>query len=297
MASVPHSLSDLTGFTPRHASFVGIDSDGCVFDTMEIKQKQCFHGLIASHWGLEAIEQPVRRAAEFVNLYSRWRGQNRYVALLKVFDVLKTHPEARNAPLPELADLRRYVAHGGKLADADLAAAGAESTELRSLLSWSRDVNAAIARTVKDIPPFAWARRSLARIHGKSDAICVSQTPTEALVREWAQSGLTPLIALIAGQELGTKTEHLRIATGGRYAPGRVLMIGDAPGDHQAATEAGALFYPINPAREESSWERFCMEAYDRFLAGTYGGAYEADCIREFDALLPEQPPWLQGGG
>jgi len=39
---------DLINFKPKFSTFVGIDSDGCVFDTMEIKQKQCFHGLIVS---------------------------------------------------------------------------------------------------------------------------------------------------------------------------------------------------------------------------------------------------------
>ncbi len=32
----------LRELTPRHSFFVGIDSDGCAFDTMEIKHKECF---------------------------------------------------------------------------------------------------------------------------------------------------------------------------------------------------------------------------------------------------------------
>ena len=54
-------------------------------------------------------------------------------------------------------------------------------------------------------------------------------------------------------------------------------------------------FYPINPGREEASWERFCNEAYARFLAGTFSGAYEQNLITEFNALLPEKPPWSCG--
>ena len=38
---------------------------------------------------------------------------------------------------------------------------------------------------------------------------------------------------------------------------------------HRKAAQAnGACFYPVNPAQEEASWERFYKEAYDRFLAG-----------------------------
>ena len=69
-------------------------------------------------------------------------------------------------------------------------------------------------------------------------------------------------------------------------------MIGDAPGDRLAAKENNAMFYAINPRKEEASWERFYKEAYDKFLEGTYEGAYEQMVIDEFEALLPEKPDW-----
>ena len=36
------SRQDLMDFRPQHSFFVGIDSDGCVFDSMEPKHKECF---------------------------------------------------------------------------------------------------------------------------------------------------------------------------------------------------------------------------------------------------------------
>jgi hypothetical protein len=69
-------------------------------------------------------------------------------------------------------------------------------------------------------------------------------------------------------------------------------MIGDAPGDMQAARQNGALFYPINPGREDESWRQFYEEAVHRFLACTYAGQYEAALVAEFEAVLPEVPPW-----
>lgn len=294
--SIKHSLADLTNYQPQHNNFVGIDSDGCVFDTMEVKQKQCFHGLIVSHWQLEAVEKPVRQAAEFVNLYSQWRGLNRFVALMKVFELLPNHPAIRQSgvPMPRLESLHRYNDAGGKLTDASMQAYARNhaDAELQSLLTWSGNVNAAIARTVKNIPPFPWARKSLERIRQKSDAACVSQTPTETIVREWEENGIEVYITLIAGQELGTKTEHLKLATQGRYAPERVLMIGDAQGDHKAATANHACFYPINPAHEDASWQRFHDEAYDKFLEGSFLGPYQDKVLAEFNALLPITPPW-----
>jgi phosphoglycolate phosphatase-like HAD superfamily hydrolase len=291
-----YTRDDLLNHRPRHDSFVGIDSDGCVFPTMEIKQKRCFHPEIVAHWKLEAIEKYVRQAAEFVNLYSKWRGENRFPALVRTLDLVREREEvvASGVKVPMLNDLRAFIASGAPLGNPGLEKAAREtgSEELATVLRWTHAVNAAIERTVKDVGPFRWVRESLDRIAASSDAICVSQTPTEALVREWDEHGMTKYVAIIAGQELGTKAEHIGLATKGRYESSRILMIGDAPGDKRAAKANQAFFFPINPGHEEASWDRFCHEAYARFLAGTYGGAYEAQLIAEFDALLPEKPSW-----
>jgi hypothetical protein len=69
-------------------------------------------------------------------------------------------------------------------------------------------------------------------------------------------------------------------------------MIGDAPGDLKAAKANGAWFYPINPGNEAESWKRLLEQALERFLEGRYGGAYEDARIAEFEALLPDTPPW-----
>ena len=69
-------------------------------------------------------------------------------------------------------------------------------------------------------------------------------------------------------------------------------MIGDAPGDMEAAKANGALFYPINPGEEINSWKRFHDEVFDKFLNGEYAGEYEEKVISEFDNFLPELPPW-----
>jgi hypothetical protein len=71
-----------------------------------------------------------------------------------------------------------------------------------------------------------------------------------------------------------------------------VLMVGDAPGDMQAARANNFLFYPINPGDEDRSWEHFYKEAFQRFVEGSYAGGYEAALIAEFDKYLPEVPPW-----
>ncbi len=126
-----------------------------------------------------------------------------------------------------------------------------------------------------------------------ADAIVVSATPAEALDREWAEHDIDQYVQIIAGQEMGTKKEHLALTTGS-YQPDHVLMIGDAPGDFKAARANNALFYPINPGQEEASWKRFHDKALDVFFSGKYAGSYEADLIAAFDACLPENPPWKE---
>ena len=299
MSATPiFTKESLLSFEPRHSTFVGIDSDGCVFPTMELKQKRCFHGLIVTHWHLEPIEKYVREAAEFVNLYSKHRGQNRFPCLLLTLDLLRDRPEVRAAGvvIPAATSLRKFIESGVPLGNPELERAVAETgdPELAALLKWSKDVNALIGKTVRNVPPFRWVPESLTAIRASSDAICVSQTPTEALVREWQDNQLMDYVAVIAGQELGTKGEHLAMATKSRYPFNKILMIGDAPGDMKAARSVKAHFYPIDPGHEEESWERFVKKAYARFLNGTYGGDYEAQLIRQFEALLPDAPPWAK---
>jgi phosphoglycolate phosphatase-like HAD superfamily hydrolase len=293
------SECDLSALTVRHDTFVAIDSDGCVFDTMEIKQCRFFHGAIIRHWRLEAAAAQVRAAAEFVNLTSCWRGSNRFTALLRMFELLAEWDDVRRtgAALPDLTPLRAYLASGVPLGNPSLgdAATRTGNPELKRTLEWSLAVNADIAANMPPVPPFAWARRSLDLIRARSDAIVVSQTPHEALVREWTDHGLTGLVQAISGQEVGSKSEQIRLATSGRYVPHRVLVIGDALGDWKAARETGALFYPICPRREEESWQRFHDGVYERFLAGQYAGEEERRLVETFQALLPEIPPWAGG--
>ena len=290
--AVPAPIS----FTPRHPALVAVDSDGCVFDTMGPKQVRCFHPEIIRWWGLERIERELRETAEFVNLRSVWRGSNRFPALLKVFELLSRRPEARRAgvALPDLGPLRRFVESGGPLS-LDALRAEAERTgepELRRLLDWSRAVNARVARELPSSPPFPGVREALAEMVEAADLVVVTQTPEEAVEREWREAGLRPYARAILGPAQGTKGEMLAQAVRGRYATGRVLMIGDAPGDRRAAREAGAAFFPILPGHEPESWARLRGEVYPRFRDGRWTPEYEAGPVAEFEALLPETPPW-----
>jgi beta-phosphoglucomutase-like phosphatase (HAD superfamily) len=297
MKDYPQAARPLADMEPGHDFFIGIDSDGCAFDTMEIKHKECFAPNIIKHWNLQAVSKYAREAAEFVNLYSKWRGINRWPALVMVFDLLRERPEvrARGVVPPGAPRIREFIAAGAFPKSNDgLRAymAGHPDPELDRAWAWTTGVNDTIADMVHGVPPFPWVRQSLAFLAGKADMIVVSATPLEALEREWQEHDIARYVRVIAGQEMGSKALHLKLAAAGKYAPGCVLMIGDAPGDMKAARANDALFYPINPGHEEESWQRFHDEAVHRFLAGDYAGDYEAALVAEFEKLLPKVPPW-----
>jgi len=118
------TVDSLKAHEATHEYLIAIDSDGCAFDTMEIKQKECFVPNHVKFWGLQAISKYARAASEFVNLYSRWRGLNRFPALLKVFDLLDDWDkvQARGFTSPEAPHLREWVKTETKLGNAALAA-------------------------------------------------------------------------------------------------------------------------------------------------------------------------------
>ncbi len=288
----------LHDFQPRHNFLVGIDSDGCAFDTMEIKHKECFIPNIIQYWDLQPVSKYARQAAEFVNLYSTWRGTNRWPALVMVFDLLRERDEVqrRGVTIPRAESLRAFIAQEKHPhSDSGLKGYMAEhpgDPELERALAWTTAVNSAVAEMVHGVPPFPYVRESLQAMQDRADMIVVSATPTAALDKEWHEHDIAQFVAVIAGQEMGKKAQHLSLASGGRYDPSHILMIGDAPGDMKAARANNALFYPIMPGEEEQSWRRFHEEAMDRFFAGTFAGEYEAALIAEFEAHLPSTPPW-----
>ena len=292
----------LKDFKPKHKFFVGIDSDGCAFDTMGIKQRECFCPWMIGYFGLQPVAQAARECKDFADLFSKTRGANRHKTSKRIIaDLLPNHPmtKARGFKVPQyphyfawVDDPKSLLSNDGLKQAIEKARSPEAKAELELALAWSKKVNEAIGQIVKDMPPFPYVRESLEKIQPLADVIVVSATPGEALIREWQEHDIAGYAEVIAGQEMGTKAQHLEYATKGRYEKNHVLMVGDAPGDMKAARANNALFYPINPGDEVESWKRFRDEAFDKFIKGRYAGQYEAKLIAQFDACLPEKPPW-----
>ncbi len=292
----------LKDFKPKHEFFVGIDSDGCAFDTMGIKQRECFCPWLIAYFGLQPVAQAARECKDFADLFSKTRGGNRHKTAKRIIsELLPNHPmtKARDFKVPQyphyfawVDDPDSLLSNDGLKKAIDDASDPEVKHELEHALAWSERVNWAIGETVKGMPPFPFVRESLEKIQLLADVIVVSATPCEALAREWEEHDIAKYVEIIAGQEMGKKARHLEYATKGRYEMNHVLMVGDAPGDMKAAKANDALFYPINPGDEVKSWKRFHDKAFDKFMNGEYAGDYEQKVIAEFDGYLPELPPW-----
>ena len=290
----PHE--QLLAIRPEKEFFIGIDSDGCAFDTMEIKQKECFCPNFIKYFKMQPISKYARETWEFVNLYSTFRGCNRFLAVNETLRLLATRPEikARHFNVPSGASLAEWTLKETKLGNPTLKKYAAEVNDpfISLTLEWSLKVNEEIEKMVFGITPFPFVKQCLEKMNNKADALVVSQTPVEALKREWEENRIDHFVRMIAGQEHGTKTEHLKYSAKGKYPDNKILMIGDANGDLKAAKSNGVLFFPINPGKEEASWEKLYKEGLDKFFDGTYKGKYEEELIREFETYLPENPSW-----
>jgi phosphoglycolate phosphatase-like HAD superfamily hydrolase len=274
--------------------FVGIDSDGCVFDTMELKHKECFIPAFINFYELQGASKYAREAAEFVNLYSKSRGINRFPALVEQLDWLSRRPEvkARGVKVPKPAGVIKWIAEESKLGNPalDKAVAATGDPDLKIALAWSKAVNEAVEAMVRGVPPFPNVKECLNRFAEQADMLVVSATPNAALQADWEEHGIAGQVRGICGQEAGTKKEVLAVSS--QYGPNHCLMIGDAPGDQKAAEANNCLYYPINPGDEEASWKRLLNEGIDRFFAGTFAGEYQKKLIDEFNKYLPATPSW-----
>jgi phosphoglycolate phosphatase-like HAD superfamily hydrolase len=280
--------------SPQHEFLIGVDSDGCVFDSMELKHKECFIPEIIRLYHLQAVSKYARETAEFINLYSRHRGLNRFPGLVLTLEMLRQRPEvlARGLKIEVPKVLAEWCRTESRLGNPALTARIKETgnAELQAALDWSIAVNNSIDAMVHAVPPFPFVRECLEQMKSRADILVCSATPNAALEKEWDEHDIAKYVVKICGQEIGSKKEIL--ANAKKYGPQKTLMIGDAPGDYQAAKANACLFYPINPGAEDSSWERLYAEGLPRFFAGNFAGKFQDQILTEFEALLPEKPKW-----
>ena len=236
---------------------------------MEIKHQECFAPMFIKHYALQAVSKYAREVWTFVNLYSKTRGCNRFHAVIRALDLLRVRKEVqtRGVEVPSYPALLEWVERESKLGNVTLDAEVAGGNEaLVPIKTWSDAVNVTVKDIAHGVPPFPLVRETLTQANAQADCMVISQTPVDALEREWDENDIRQFVQIIAGQEMGTKTEHLAFAAKEKYATDKVLMIGDAPGDPQSRRRQWSIIFPINPGNEEACWERLHNEALEKFL-------------------------------
>ena len=102
----------LKDFKPKKKFFVGIDSDGCAFDTMGIKQRECFCPWLIGYFGLQPAAKAVRECKEFADLFSKTRGFNRHKTTKRIIaELLPAHPmvKSRGFKVPQYPHYFEWV--------------------------------------------------------------------------------------------------------------------------------------------------------------------------------------------
>jgi phosphoglycolate phosphatase-like HAD superfamily hydrolase len=277
---------------------VCIDSDGCLLDNMELKHKECFCPAVVNVWNLQGASKYVREVHEWVNLYSRSRGWNRFPAVVRTLELSYARSELkeRGYIMPNLKPLKMWIEETPVLSAVAIDEYARKCPDCDPLLlqaaQWSREVDANIAHIVRNILPFPGVREAVLKLREFADVVVVSATPHDALVRELTAVGIAPLMTAIAGQELGTKSQSIRKAMSHGYAADHVLKIGDAPSDYEAARDNGVLFNPIVAGKERDSWNNVLEVSSVKFRNGTFKGEYQDEILKDFFATLAEEPHW-----
>lgn len=272
---------------------LAVDSDGCVFDSMQTKQEACFIPRLIAVWGLADHGRTVTERALHLNLYSAHRGENRFRVLLTLLDELRADPAFQNSSVAsiDLAPLRNWVTSGSPLSSQSLRAAIAQTNAplLAQALEWTLAVNLDVA-SLPPARPFGEAAETLRRTPPGLEIQVVSSANGDALQREWEEADLLSLTHRLHGQEQGSKEEILRAATV-RFPPSRVLMVGDAPADHRAAQAAGVLFFPIRAGQEEGDWKHLRHHVLPRFTADEDMGFLLNSALADWESSMRKLPP------
>jgi len=283
-----NTKADLQNFKPKKEYFIGIDSDGTVFDSMNIKHIKSMCPAALEIWDIDGNRGEFEKIWYNYNLYSADRGSNRFLGLLYAFEQMIKITD--KPPAADISPLQQFVKNNQVLSNDTLRAWMRENPSplLDDVMRWSERSDELFDEYTHGILPYNTVKTTFEIMAEKADIMAVSSASGKGLDKDWGFSGLLDYIVLLAGQEIGSKKTQLQTAASGKYPCRKILMIGDAPGDLDAARSIDALFFPIMPGSEEESWTLLKDEALPRFFGNGYHGGYEAELVSKFKGLLNE---------
>ena len=266
-------MSIFDSFVRKHDYLVCVDSDGCVMDTMNCKHFNCFGPCMVTEWGLEEWKDAILDRWNVITLFSLTRGINRFKGLAMALGEI----DKQYKPIPGVAALQHWADTAPALSNDGVAKAAAEAQDeeakaiFAKALSWSKAVNAAIVELDEALKvPYDGAKEGLAAAHEFADVAMVSSANRDAVEEEWGKFGLLQHTDIVLAQDIGSKAACIAAMLKFGYDPAKVLMVGDAPGDCDAAEKNGVHYYPILVIHEKASWDEAISVAFAKLQFGDY---------------------------
>ena len=271
------TINDIKKFKPRFDYLIGIDSDGTVFDSMNIKHSNCFIDPLINIYDLNKVSLQSEKMWKEINLYSINRGINRFEALIIFFEKLKfsNFDVISDYSYPNLKPIKRLIDLNIPLTDKNLKKLKKkidkdQYLDIRKAISWSLAVNKKVETLAKEIPLIPGASQAINYLSKYADIIVVSNTPFTALHNDWSNNNIKDVASMVCSQETGSKIDILRAAIKKKYNKSKVLMIGDSPSDFYAARKNNISFFPIIPDKEDISWKFLKSKAISSFFSLKY---------------------------
>ncbi|WP_294539475.1 HAD hydrolase-like protein [uncultured Gemmiger sp.] len=276
--------SALTDFVKKREFLVCMDSDGCVMDTVRIKHCTVFCPELIRVFSLDEYADMITSAWKEINITGITRGIPRFESVVQIFDRLKN----RGVEVPGSEDIAAWVRTASELSTASLQQEMLRtgSLALRKLQEWNNACNRRIQALEPTFEPFPGVETSLRQLHAVADVAVVSAANESAIESEWTRYGLSRHADVIFGQEVGSKANSIAVMLACGYESRKVMMVGDAMGDAQAAAANGVAFVPILPGKEAESWRRLQEEALPKLLHGTFNPTYQNELLAALRSAL-----------
>ena len=277
-------MSIFDTFERKHDYLVCVDSDGCVMDTMNCKHFHCFGPCMVTEWGLEEWKEEILDRWNVINLFSMTRGINRFKGLAMALGEINE----KYKPITGIGALQHWADTAPALSNDGVAKAAAEASDtdakliFEKALSWSKAVNAAIVDLDESLKvPYNGAKEGLAAAHTFADVAMVSSANRDAVEEEWGKFGLLEHTDIVLAQDVGSKAACIKEMLKFGYDVDKVVMVGDAPGDCDAAEKNGVHYYPILVNHEKESWDEAIAVGFGKLQEGCYA-EYGAEKKKEF---------------
>ncbi len=278
--------NNIDEFKKEKDYLICIDSDGCAIDSMDIKHINCFGPCMVTEWNLEAWKEPILKSWNDVNLYTLTRGINRFKGLAAALEEINE----KYTKIDGLDEFLKWTNETKELSNESLEINIPKVSNnicLKKALDWSIAVNKSIDNLHEDDKkPFEGVKEGIDKAHEVADIAIVSSANEKAVLDEWNAHKLLDSVDIILTQNVGSKAYCIKRLSEKGYDKDKILMVGDALGDLNAAKDNDVLYYPIMVRREKESWDIFKSEVLNRFTSGEYAGSYEEKCIQAFKENL-----------